>query len=251
MMISILSCRRYILSYAIGGYFSKLCENQETANQRRQSVNTSNKKSKPSIPKDKPEAQQPEGSKLEKNTADTSETASVDKIRDILIGNQMRDYQRKFGILEERLLKEMADLRDETSKRIDSIEVYIKKEVESLSDRLKTEQDIRSESDQKTSKELHETAKALSENIEKLDEKQSKDGRDLRQQLLEQSKNLSSEIRKKHQESSTKLHQSVQELQAAKVDRFALSESLIEMAVRMSNELSEKLKAEMGDSNNE
>ena len=90
----------------------------------------------------------------------------------------------------------------------------------------------------------------LSENIEKLDEKQSKDARDLRQQLLEQSNNLSSEIRNKHQESSTKLHQAVQELQAAKVDRFALSELLIEMAVRMSNELSEKLTAEMGDSNN-
>jgi hypothetical protein len=214
-------------------------------------VNTSNKKSKPSIPKDKLEAQHSEGRKLEKNAAEASETASVDKIRDILIGNQMRDHERKFGVLEERLLKEMADLRDETSKRIDSIETYIRKEVESLSDRLKAEQDIRSESDQKTSKELHETAKTLSENIEKLDEKQGKDGRDLRQQLLEQSKNLSSEIREKHQESSTKLHQSVQELQGAKVDRFALSELLIEMAVRMSNELSEKLKAEMGDSNNE
>lgn len=214
-------------------------------------MNTSNKKSKPSIPKDKLEAQHSEGRKLEKNAAEASETASVDKIRDILIGNQMRDHERKFGVLEERLLKEMADLRDETSKRIDSIETYIRKEVESLSDRLKAEQDIRSESDQKTSKELHETAKTLSENIEKLDEKQGKDGRDLRQQLLEQSKNLSSEIREKHQESSTKLHQSVQELQGAKVDRFALSELLIEMAVRMSSELSEKLKAEIGDSNNE
>jgi seryl-tRNA synthetase len=214
-------------------------------------VNTSNKKSKPSIPKAKLQTKHPEGRRLEKNTAETSETASVDKIRDILFGNQMRDYERKFGFLEERLLKEIADLRDETGKRIDSIETYIKKEVESLSDRLKAEQDIRSESDQKTLKELHETAKTLSENVEKLDAKQSKDARDLRQQLLEQSKNLSNEIRKKHQESSTTLHQSVQELQAAKVDRFALSELLIEMAARMSNELSEKLKAGMGDSHNE
>jgi len=214
-------------------------------------VNTSNKKSKPSIPKAKLQAQHPEGRRLEKNAEETSETASVDKIRDILFGNQMRDYERKFGFLEERLLKEIADLRDETGKRIDSIETYIKKEVESLSDRLKTEQDIRSESDQKTLKELHETAKTLSENVEKLDEKQSKDARDLRQQLLEQSKNLSGEIRKKHQESSTTLHQSVQELQAAKVDRFALSELLMDMAVRMSNGLSEKLEAEMADSSNE
>lgn len=214
-------------------------------------MNTSNKKSKPSIPKVKLQTKHPEGRGLEKNAEETSETASVDKIRDILFGNQMRDYERKFGFLEERLLKEIADLRDETGKRIDSIETYIKKEVESLADRLKAEQDIRSESDRKTLKELHETAKTLSENVEKLDEKQSKDARDLRQQLLEQSKNLSGEIRKKHQESSTTLLQSVQELQAAKVDRFTLSELLMEMAVRMSNGLSEKLEAEISDSSNE
>ena len=214
-------------------------------------MNTSNKKSKPSIPKAKLQTKHPEGRRLEKNAEETSETASVDKIRDILFGNQMRDYERKFGFLEERLLKEIADLRDETGNRIDSIETYIKKEVESLSDRLKAEQDIRSESDQKTLKELHETAKTLSENVEKLDAKQGKDARDLRQQLLEQSKNLSGEIRKKHQESSTTLHQSVQELQAAKVDRFTLSELLMEMAVRMSNGLSEKLEAEISDSSNE
>ena len=214
-------------------------------------MNTSNKKSKPSISKAKLQTKHPEGRRLEKNAEETSETASVDKIRDILFGNQMRDYERKFGFLEERLLKEIADLRDETGNRIDSIETYIKKEVESLSDRLKAEQDIRSESDQKTLKELHETAKALSENVEKLDENQSKAARDLRQQLLEQSKNLSDEIRKKHKESSTTLNQSVQELQAAKVDRFALSELLMDMAVRMSNGLPEKLEAEMADSSNE
>ncbi len=49
---------------------------------------------------------------------------NLDKVRDILFGSQMRDNERRFGRLEERLAKEAGDLRDETRKRLDSLEVY-------------------------------------------------------------------------------------------------------------------------------
>ena len=42
--------------------------------------------------------------------------ASLDKVRDILFGVQMRDYDRRFARLEERLVKETADLKDEVKK---------------------------------------------------------------------------------------------------------------------------------------
>ena len=38
---------------------------------------------------------------------------SVDKIRDIIFGNQMRDYDTRFSRLEERLIGEVKDLREE------------------------------------------------------------------------------------------------------------------------------------------
>ncbi len=41
------------------------------------------------------------------------EVNNVDKIRDILFGNQMRDYDAKFARLEERLQAEAAELRVE------------------------------------------------------------------------------------------------------------------------------------------
>src|SRR6185295_6529950 len=62
---------------------------------------------------------------------------NVDKIRDILFGTQMRDYEKRFVRLEERLLKESADLREDVKRRFDSLEIYVKKELESLTDRLK------------------------------------------------------------------------------------------------------------------
>ena len=41
------------------------------------------------------------------------EGANVDKIRDILFGSQMRDYDKRFGRLEDRLIKDAESLRDE------------------------------------------------------------------------------------------------------------------------------------------
>jgi hypothetical protein len=139
------------------------------------------------------------------------------------------------------LLKEISNLRDEALKRFDAIELFIKKEIESLGERLKTEQEKRVEADKKTSKELKDNLRTISRNFEKLDEKQSKDSSDLRQQLLDQSKGLSDEIHKKHKESSKALRESVNGLQEAKIDRLALSELLMELAIRVSDEFAEKI----------
>ena len=72
---------------------------------------------------------------------DASEAESVDKIRDILFGHQMRDYDKRFKRLEERLLNEIKELREATSKQMESVEAFIKKEIELLNQQLKAEQD--------------------------------------------------------------------------------------------------------------
>ena len=177
----------------------------------------------------------------------SSETGSVDKIRDIIFGNQMRDYEKRFTHMEERLLQEIRDLRDETKNRLDTIQSYIQKEIDSLSDRLNTEQKMRMESLEKVANEFKAEAKAISENIKRLEDQQSKDSRSLREQLLEQSKSFSDEISKKHEESSTALDRSVQQLRTDTVERSALSELLMEMAVRMSDGLGEKLNIDTSD----
>ena len=52
--------------------------------------------------------------------------ASIDKVRDILFGGQMRDVERRFARLEERLVKETTDLRDDVRKRLDTLERYMR-----------------------------------------------------------------------------------------------------------------------------
>jgi hypothetical protein len=223
---------------------------QASSNERSEPVSKPKKRSNPSISKQSAKAQSSESGGVEHFSEEPKETGSVDKIRDIIFGNQMRDYERRFVGLEEHLLKEIAGLREETIKRLDALESYIKKELVSLSEKIKTEQDTRAESVGKVSQELKDTTSAISKKIERQAEKQSTDSRDLRQQLLDQSKNLSNEIGHKYRESSAETNRLIQELREQKVDRSAFSELLMEIAVRMSNELAEKLNLEVGDSRN-
>jgi uncharacterized phage infection (PIP) family protein YhgE len=172
---------------------------------------------------------QPEG-------GEASASGNVDKIRDILFGTQMRDYEKRFARLEERLLKESLDLRAEVKRRFDALEGYIKKEVESLADRLKAEQSERAESAKEVSQELKNLTKNFDRKTTQLDEQLTKGQRDLRQQLLDQSKNLSAEIQQKYDELAGLLEREAAELNETKTDRSALAALFTEVALRLNNE---------------
>jgi len=161
---------------------------------------------------------------------------NVDKIRDILFGTQMRDYEKRFVRLEERLLKESADLREETKRRFDALETYIKNEVESLTDRLKAEQDQRAESAKGLGQELKDFTQSCDRKFTQLDEQAAKSQRELRQQILEQSKTLSDEIRQKHEELSAAVNREMAELSNDKTDRATLAGLFTEVALRLNNE---------------
>ena len=168
-----------------------------------------------------------------------NETASaggnVDQIRDILFGSQMKDYERKFSRLEERILKEVSRLKDDNNKRLDSLEAFIKKEIESLSDKLKSEKSDRSDSIKELAVELAGSTKALEKKINALENSTEKDVRDIRQALLDQSKTLLDEISNKHDEGMTIFDRSVNELRDEKANRSTLSALLTDLAIRLAD----------------
>lgn len=59
------------------------------------------------------------------------EGESIDKVRDILFGAQVRDFERRFSALEKHLRNEVSDLSSAMSKRFDSLESYLEEEFES------------------------------------------------------------------------------------------------------------------------
>jgi hypothetical protein len=163
--------------------------------------------------------------------------ANLEKIRDILFGEQVHDFEKRFARLEERLMKETTDARAETKKRFDTLESFIRKEIESLGDRLKAEHEERSEAGKEFSRELRDTGRNLEKRLGVLDEQGAKSQRELRQQILDQSKSLTEEIRVRNRETTTALTKEITELRTAKTDRAALAGLLTDLAVRLTNDL--------------
>ncbi len=164
------------------------------------------------------------------------ESGNVDRIRHILFGSQMRDYDGRFQKLEERLARDAEDLRNDVQKRLDGLEGFMKGEVESMVNRLKGEQSERAHALEKLSRDLVETARGIELKIGNLDGQTAKDLRDLRQQLLDQSKALSAEIKDRHEQLKTGLNNEAQQIRGAMTGRESLAEMLTEVALRLKGE---------------
>jgi DNA anti-recombination protein RmuC len=162
---------------------------------------------------------------------------NLDKVRDLLFGGQMRDYDRKFARLEERLVKETTELRDDVKKRLAALEGYMKAEIESLSDRLRAEQDARGAVAKDLARELHETAQQLGQKTAQLDDVIARGTRDLREQLHAQQQELSDDIRQRIEDVLARLAREASELRSDKADRSALAALLTEMAMRLNGDL--------------
>jgi hypothetical protein len=161
---------------------------------------------------------------------------NVDKIRDILFGSQMREYESRFSRLEESLRKESNDLKESTRKRLDGLESYVKKELESLEARLKSEREERSETLKQLSRDLSNLTAGLTKKIEEAQDQSVQAERQLRKDLLQQSQELTEEIRVKVEQITATVERRSAELRNDKADRAALAALFTEVALRLNNE---------------
>ena len=182
-------------------------------------------------------AEAPQSPTEETAATDAAESGNIDKIREIIFGGHMRDYDKRFTRLEARLVKEGADLRDDTKRRFEVLEMFIKREFEALAERLQTEQRHREESAQSLSRSLTETGQALEAKLVQFDETSARGQRDLRTQILDQSRSLSEEIRQKHAEMSSALEREVADLNHEKPSRSHLASMFSELAARLNGDM--------------
>lgn len=170
------------------------------------------------------------------SNSDNHENNSLNKVRDILVGSQMRELDKKFSRLEERFIKECSDLRDETKKRLDALEHYIKEEADSLSSRAKNEQSKRDEAVKAINEEQRKLAESLEKKMSELDEQADKTQRELRQQIFSQSQTLHDDIRQKYEEIVGLLERETYELRSEKTDRTQLAALFSELALRLNSQ---------------
>ncbi len=162
--------------------------------------------------------------------------ASVDKIRDILFGSQIKNYEARFGRLEETLARENAQIKDMMQRRFETLEGFVKKETEALASRLKAERDERTEVVREIAKDLKSATEALTKKIVELDNKTAAAQSGLRQDLLAESRKLMDEIRRRTDELTALLEKRSSELRADKADRSFIAAMFADMAMQISGE---------------
>ena len=172
----------------------------------------------------------------ELTAADVAGGSNLDQLRDIIFGGQMREYERRFARMEERLAKDLADVRDEVRDRCAALERYMHDELESLTVELRANQQSRAVEERRLSESIGDTAKATEERITALNELVGKQYRELRAQLLEQTKAITDDIQRRHAELLVLVERDAAELREGKADRTALSALFMEVALRLRGE---------------
>ena len=170
----------------------------------------------------------------ENRTDAVDESGKVDRIRDILFGSQMRDYDERFQRLDERLTREATEARGEVQARLEALENLFKREVESITNRLNAEQSERGNALEMV-RNLAETVQALESKINGLGEHVGRELHELRQHLAEQSMALSAEINEKHNQIKAGLDREAEQIRGTMIGRQPLAEILSEVAHRLTN----------------
>ena len=135
------------------------------------------------------------------------------------------------------LQHETAEMRKDFTLRFESLEQFVKKELELLTSRIKAERGVRADLIRDLSKEIKDLTKTVEKKVSRLDDQLGKGQSELHQKILEQQKTLSGEIQEKSDALKLTLKKAVQELAENKVEKSALSEILLNSAMSLNNEI--------------
>ena len=83
---------------------------------------------------------------------------NVEQIREILFGGQMRDYERRFADLEERLTRNVEQISQRFENRLEQLDAFAKRELEKFSELMQQERSTREEGREQGVKELHDVS---------------------------------------------------------------------------------------------
>ena len=161
---------------------------------------------------------------------------SLDKVRDILFGAQSREFERRFALLEEDLLRKTAEARAEADQRLEALEAQLRQDVEQLTDRIQSEHQTRTQTINAVTTELQKLTRQLDDKITELNQHSTEAQEDIRQQLVDEAKLLSNQIEQQADNVQAALTHEVEQLDKNKLNRADISQMFSEMAKRFVGE---------------
>ena len=169
-----------------------------------------------------------------------ADAASVNKIRDLLFGNQMQDYDQRFAKLEARLLARLKDIESEAARNLGAFESNTKKQVDSLAGQLRDEKEQRADSDKDIERVLRDQNQALEKRIRAVSDQVSQLDREMSDRLTRETQSLREEIKQKNTDIRQALENMFAELSNVKTDRTLLASLFVEVAKCLNQDVGSK-----------
>ena len=160
---------------------------------------------------------------------------SLDQVRDILFGGQMRMVDSRLQGLELRMQQEQASLRAEFSREVAEVDQSMKRGIAQLNEALSTERSKRADDLKALSIDMKELMKSLDRRHQALEEAASLADAELRDHLYKQSATQAAELAKTADRLSQQLDRVSNRLQSEKLDISALASGLTDLASRLTS----------------
>lgn len=158
---------------------------------------------------------------------------SIEQVRDLLFGGQMRMVDSRIQSLDERLLHETSALRTEFERQIGDLDGSIKKELGRHAERLASERTKRVEDLKALNTELREALKALERRHQSLEETAGLADAELRDHLVKNAASFSSELTRTGERITSELQRITTQLQSEKLDSAAIAAGLTDLAAKL------------------
>ncbi len=164
---------------------------------------------------------------------DAANPESLDQVRDILFGGQMRVVDSRLRGLEERIHEEQVAMKAEFIRQLADLDESTRKGFASQTEKLAAERAKRIDDLKAMGSELKEALKNLERRHLKLEEVAGQADAELRDQLLKQGAALSAELARVADRFAADLDRRASALQDQKLDTAVMATALTEMAARL------------------
>ena len=159
------------------------------------------------------------------------ESGNLEKVRDILFGQQSREIERRLAYSEERLRGDLEGMEREGTERIAALEGFFKQELQTLKERLTAESTDRLELAERTVSQLQADRADAERKLKAQIEASQASLAELREALLEQGKRFAGELKLLRDNTQAVVEREVSALRRDKLDRHTLARSLADLAL--------------------
>jgi len=158
---------------------------------------------------------------------------NVDKIRQILFGGQMRDYDQRFDALEKRITQNVEHLTKKLEGQFELLSTRTQQEMDKLSAQIDSERKERLSDNKGAGKDLQDLKSSAEDRFTQLNEQLGSETKELRNALLDQSDELTTLIRSTCEQISSDLEKEANDLSDKKLARADMATLLTEVAKQL------------------